>query len=191
MNLGKLLAAGKSIMKGHVEVSYRASRQVYLPKFGPVKNPFKTETAPPDGETAQPDPVAPPGTPRAAGAAQETMTAATVNPLTSIKQKLPALSAMAEKKTMDWAGKFNPASIFRRTTVKDGEKPWDKAAKTQKPAVAQAELSLDSVKVVHNDLSDVDVEIVPMKSRSGAAEPQAPKKSWEFLGERLLRIEAS
>jgi hypothetical protein len=55
----------------------------------------------------------------------------------------------------------------------------------------QAELSLDTVKVVHNDLTDVDVEIVPMKSRSVAAESQAPKKSWEFLGERLLRIEAS
>jgi len=184
MNLGKLLAAGKSIMKGHVEVSYRASRQVYLPKFGPVKNPFKAETTPSDQETAQPAPVTPPATPRATRAAQETMTAATVNPLTSIKQKLPALSAMAEKKTMDWAGKFNPASIFRRTTVKDG-------AKMQKPAAAQAELSLDCVKVVHNDLSDVDVEIVPMKSRSGVTEPQAPKKSWEFLGERLLRIEAS
>jgi len=47
------------------------------------------------------------------------------------------------------------------------------------------------VKVLHNDLSDVDVEIVPMKSRSGPAELQPPKKSWEFLGERLLRIEAS
>jgi hypothetical protein len=46
------------------------------------------------------------------------------------------------------------------------------------------------VKVVHNDLSDVDVEIVPMKSRTGAELP-VPKKSWEFLGERLLRIEAS
>jgi hypothetical protein len=191
MNLGKLLAAGKSIMKGQVEVSYRASRQVYLPKFGPVKNPFKTETTHPDAETAPAAPVAPPATPRAVRAAQETVTAATANSLNSIKQKLPALSAMAEKKTMDWAGKFNPASIFRRTTVKGGDKPSDQAAKTQKPAAMQAELSLDSVKVVHNDLTDVDVEIVPMKSRSGTAESPAPKKSWEFLGERLLRIEAS
>jgi hypothetical protein len=33
----------------------------------------------------------------------------------------------------------------------------------------QAELSLDAVKVLHNDLSDADVEVVPMKSRSVAS----------------------
>ena len=54
----------------------------------------------------------------------------------------------------------------------------------------QSELSLDSVKVVHNDLSDADVEVVPIKSRT-ADEPAVPdlpppKKSWEFLGERLF-----
>jgi len=190
MKLGTLLAAGKSIMKGHVEVSYRASRQVYLPKFGSVKNPFKPETAQTAVETPESAP-APAATPRATRAVQETVTAATVNSLAALKQKLPALSAMAEKKTVDWASKFNPALIFRRTTVKGGGKPLDKAVKMQKPAVTQTELSLDSVKVLHNDFTDVDVEIVPMKSRPGAAQPEAPKKSWEFLGEQLLRIEAS
>jgi hypothetical protein len=191
MKLGTLLAAGKSIMKGHVEVSYRASRQVYLPKFGSVKNPFKPETAQPAVETTAPAPATAPVVPRATRAAQETAMAVTVNSLAAIKQKLPALSAIAEKKTMDWAGKFNPALIFRKTTVKGGGKPLDSAVKAQKPGATQVELSLDSVKVLHNDLTDVDVEIVPMKSRPAAAEPEAPKKSWEFLGEQLLRIEAS
>ena len=36
----------------------------------------------------------------------------------------------------------------------------------------QAELSLEAVKVVHNDLTDADVEMVPMKSRP-AREPAA------------------
>ena len=190
MKLGTLLAAGKSIMKGHVEVSYRASRQVYLPKFGPAKNPFKSETAQPAAETAEPAPPAVPATPRPVRVAAEAPAARTAGPLAAIKKKLPALSAMAEKKTMDWAGKFSPALIFHRTSMKGGGKSSDKAVKTQKPAEAQVELSLDSVKVVHNDLTDVDVEIVPMKSRSGP-EPEAPKKSWGFLGEQLLRIEAS
>ena len=43
MKLGKLLAAGKSIMNGHTEISYRSTKQIYLPKFGTFKNPFKSE----------------------------------------------------------------------------------------------------------------------------------------------------
>jgi len=61
--------------------------------------------------------------------------------------------------------------------------------KSQGSAATQTELSLDSVKVVHNDLSDVDVEVVPMKSRSNVPELQPAKKSWEFLGERLFGVE--
>jgi hypothetical protein len=45
MNLGKILAEGKSIMKGHKEIFRRTCCHVYLPKFGVVKNPFKPETA--------------------------------------------------------------------------------------------------------------------------------------------------
>jgi hypothetical protein len=47
------------------------------------------------------------------------------------------------------------------------------------------------VKVVHNDLSDVDVEVVPMKSRVVAPEPQPAKKPLEFWGERLFGVEAT
>jgi hypothetical protein len=54
----------------------------------------------------------------------------------------------------------------------------------------QSELSLDSVKVVHNDLSDADVEVVPIKSRTAdkTAVPvlPPPEKSWEFLAERMF-----
>ncbi len=191
MKLGTLLAAGKSIMKGQVEVSYRASRQVYLPKFGTVKNPFKPQTSQPAKETSEPVQVAPPIQPRAARAARETTTAAAMPHFSSPAQTSAALPAMAGVKKTHWAGLLNTAWIFRGATAKGGEKPLDKTAKTQKPAATQTELSLDSVKVLHNDLSDVDVEIVPMKSRPGSAEEPAPKKSWEFLSERLLHIEAS
>ena len=184
MKLGTLLAAGKSLMKGHVEVSYRENRQVYLPKFGPAKKPFKSETPQSSAETDGPAPVAPPAMPRPTRADQEIVAASAMEQSSSVAQGLSSVRAMAEKKKTNWAGKLNPALIFRRATATGGEKPSDKA-------VTQTELSLDSVKVVHNDLSDVDVEIVPMKSRSGPAELQPAKKSWEFLGERLLRIEAS
>jgi len=58
-------------------------------------------------------------------------------------------------------------------------------------ATAQGELSLDSVKVVRNDLTDGDVELVPIKSRTGALEPSQSKKPWEFLGQRFFGVEST
>jgi hypothetical protein len=52
-------------------------------------------------------------------------------------------------------------------------------------------MSLDSVRVVHNDLADADVEVVPVKSRNdGQVEaPMLPpaRRAWEYLGENLLK----
>ena len=49
---------------------------------------------------------------------------------------------------------------------------------------------LDSVKVVHNDLSDADVEVVPMKSRAARAtsipELPPPSRPWDYLAERMF-----
>jgi len=96
-------------------------------------------------------------------------------------QKAAPVSSSA-KALASWTGKFNPVALWHGP-----------AATPQKtlPAV-QAELSLDTVKVVHNDLSDADVEVVPIKSRSAAEVPNLPpaKKSWEIIGEQLLRATA-
>jgi len=70
MNLAKLLVAGKSIINGREEILYRANKHVYLPKFGPVPNPFQppagVESVEP-GSEAEATPVrkvAPPSRPR-------------------------------------------------------------------------------------------------------------------------------
>src|SRR5262249_17328128 len=57
----------------------------------------------------------------------------------------------------------------------------------------QAELSLDAVKVIRNDLADADIEVVPVKSQTVSA-PETPvlppaRHAWEFLGERLVKID--
>jgi hypothetical protein len=162
MKLGKLLFAGKSVVSGSETVSYRQNKQVALPKFVSPKNPF----APPKASAeAAPVPAKP-------EAAPELATARNLPPISDAPKSLAA-----------WTTRLNPASL------------WNGAATAEQkvlPAV-QAELSLDSVKVVHNDLSDADVEVVPIKSRPAA--PEAPvlspvKKSWEALGERLLRATA-
>jgi hypothetical protein len=165
MNLGKLLVAGKSIINGRKEISYRANRHVYLPKFGLAQNPFKT---PPGAEPARPE--------------AETIAAPiqkAVAPAATKTQKLPALAPKPVRATT-WASKLNPISIWRG--------PEPAAQNTRDPV--QSELSLDSVKVVHNDLSDADVEVVPIKSRTaGEADVPVlppPTKPWEFLAERMF-----
>jgi hypothetical protein len=162
MNLGKLLFAGKSVVNGCETVSYRENKQAVLPKFISPKNPFAPAKAP--VETA-PVPVKKEG-------ARPSAAAPKMPPISSTPKSLAA-----------WTNKLNPASL------------WAGAAPAEQktlPAV-QAELSLDTVKVVHNDLSDADVDVVPIKSRPAAAEIPAlspAKKSWEILGERLLKATA-
>ena len=200
MKLGKLLAASTSIMKGQMDVSYRSSKQIYLPKFVSPKNPFQQPAAQPVEEASGPDEVPPaaegaskpaaapssgedaaPGPTRLAP--PEAPVAAPIKTVAAKTQKIPSVS---DKKS-SWAGKFSPKSIFKAVAKPNS----DLEGKTQKPMETQTELSLDSVRVVHNDLSDVDVEVVPMKSRSAPPEMKPAKKSWEILGERLFGVEAS
>jgi len=165
MNLARLLAAGRSIVNGCEQISYRANKRVYLPKFGPIRNPFQ----PPAGaEAAKTGPTA---AAAPAGRADAPVAAKT--------QKLPPWPPAPARPTT-WAGALNPGSLWHRAPTPET---------MQRPV--QSELSLDTVKVVHNDLSDADVEVVPVKSRSGesAAAPELPPPSrpWEFLAERMFR----
>jgi len=166
MNLGKLLIAGKSIINGRREISYRVNKLVYLPKFGPTQNPF----LPPAGTElvhSSPEAVAPPAVKSPPPAGAKT-------------QKLPARPPGPIRAT-SWTSKFNPISIWREAH------PAENA-----PTPVQSELSLDSVKVVHNDLSDADVEVVPMKSRTADAyatpEPTPSNRPWEALAERVFHV---
>lgn len=60
-----------------------------------------------------------------------------------------------------------------------------------RPAV-QSELSLDAVKVVRNDLSDADLELVPLLKRAASSaplvvsKPHAITRMWERLTARLF-----
>lgn len=178
MNLGKLLAAGKSIIGGGGEISYRISDRVYLPKFISPKNPFasavKAEPAPKVEAAPAPKTDAVPTQKGLAADGAKT-------------QKLPALpAARFRKKT--WFSRFNPISFWRSTRAPAPQK-------AQRPV--QAELSLDRVKVVHNDLTDADVEIVPIKSRTvpeleTPIVPPAPGgDSWSRLSAKFFGVKAA
>jgi hypothetical protein len=98
--------------------------------------------------------------------------------------------SIPQKQDKDWS-RFNPLSILRAALPAGKAPRSENMAKGHKATATQTELSLDSVKVVHNDLSDVDVEVVPIKSRTSVPELPAPKNSWEFVGERLFGVEAT
>jgi hypothetical protein len=164
MSFGKLLAAGKSIVNGRGAIAYRQDKRFSLPKFGEPKNPF---TLPPKNEAAQSP------SENSGATAKKVPT-----PILAKTQKMPAVSATARFSTT-WTSKLNPMTILRGS---------QSVAKNVPLPVVQAELSLDSVKVVHNDLTDAEVEIVPIKSRrSSSADLPLAKNTWEALGERLLK----
>jgi len=170
MNLGKLLGAGRSFVSGHSAAAYRADKRVYLPQFVSPKNPFA-------------NPAAQAELPKLPAENSGAPVKKTTPPAGMKTQKISAPPPAAPARTTTWVSKLNPVSIFREAPLF--------ADKNAVPV--QVELSLEKVKVVHNDLADADVEIVPMKSRpvrDTAADLKTVKKSWEALGERIIKATA-
>jgi hypothetical protein len=170
MNLGKLLVAGKSIVGGREGIAYRISDRAYLPKFISPRNPFTPPVKTEPGSQPVVVPVA-----KSLGS-------------DGIKtRKLPTFP-VTRPRGADWVSKLNPISIWRGSpppATQSGQRPL------------QPELSLDRVKVVHNDLSDVDVEVVPIKSRT-APEPGEPLlapahggDTWSRLGAKYFGARAA
>ena len=97
----------------------------------------------------------------------------------------------------NWLKKLNPLVWFGDRKPAEPKSPVPRFNK--KPV--QGELSLENIKVMRNDLSDADVEVVPKKvlpmqdiplpggPAAAAAIPELPPatSAWEYLGERLLR----
>jgi hypothetical protein len=168
MNLGKLLGAGKSFFSGHGMVSYRKNRRVYLPKFNDAENnPFA-----PKSKDAVAVEVKPVSAPAAVAPVAPIMAPAKVMAEVPAVNVAPAPKPVAAKAVRaGWADKLNP---FRA--------PQPAA----QPMVAvQPEFSLDAVKVLHNDLTDADVEVVPVKSRVSA--PAKAGSPADYMSEPVLR----
>jgi hypothetical protein len=177
MNLGKLLGAGKSFISGGKPAAYRTDKRVYLPQFISPKNPF----ANPDVMATQTELQKSPAENSAGPVKKTTMPPWAKTQKMSVP--MPATAPAGPARATTWVSKFNPVSIFRDATTSPN--------KIVTPV--QVELSLEKVKVVHNDLTDADVEIVPMKSRPArepAAEVQPARKSWADLGERIMKATA-
>ena len=221
MSLGKLLTAGKSLVGLHNSAARYQLRTGAMPKFGSGKNPF---AARPNSEepSAEPEQLTP--SEMAAASLKDTQRLPLLTPKPeasgeSLQSAQPGTPATVPSPTLPEGGA--PNVPVKAPSVVDG---WLKKLnplvwwENRKPAAppsavpgfnkapVQGELSLDNIKVMRNDLSDADVEVVPMTARppkvatpvgppigamgaaAAAAIPDLPpaKNAWEFLGERLL-----
>jgi hypothetical protein len=177
MSLLRLLTAGKSLEGLHgSESPYRLSSQRLLPQFGPARNPFsnRAKTEPAQTEARSPETpgesVAPAAKTGSLGPSRE--------PAAGLRKRVEHRAALAMSGARNLA-----AALWRRLAVLLSgwqaklrglfTRSGGKAAKSAiprfpKPPV-QGELSLDRIKVVRNDLSDADLEIVLARTPAASA----------------------
>ncbi len=160
MSLLKLLTTGKSLVGlKDAESRYRMTNQRLLPKFGSGKNPFSA------GETAEPIPTVTPPPMEAPQAAMAT----TLTRPEPANQGTPKESVGLLKLGTARARDLAAAALQARWVSQIGSmlsRPARKTTKAagvpvpSKPQQVQGELSLDRIKVMRNDLTDADLEIV-------------------------------
>jgi hypothetical protein len=157
MSLLRLLTTGKSLVGlKESDTRYRVTRQRMLPRFGSAKNPFcATDASAPARAAAQSPSVAPAKQPAAWVGSLWRKLAGTFRSRKATPQRA-------------WAGKLS--SLLSRP----GRKPGAFAMPPPTKRPVQVELSLDTVKVMCNDLRDADLEIVPAKSPAARGDLTPP-----------------
>ncbi|MGO8927590.1 MAG: hypothetical protein ACLQU3_11950 [Limisphaerales bacterium] len=177
MSLLRLLAAGKSLVDmKDAETRYRVTGQRLLPQFGAGRNPFSDKEK---AEPVQTEPH-PPGDHKPNGVGKETSS----TPALSREREAAPRSRLDGRTTSANSNSQKLRGVLRRRTaallgelkarlVELLAKRRCKAAKATiprftKPPV-QGELTLERIKVVRNDLSDVDLEVVPAKPPTAPA----------------------
>lgn len=184
MSLVRLLTAGKSLVGlQESENRYRLSSQRLLPRFEPKKNPFGSGSQPQTEASEQP----------AESAVAEPMTtAASVTP-PPMTQTEPVNAPQPVPRTGSLLSR-----LWQRLSVSglfSGRRKQPAGIRPEAKRMLQAELSLEAVKVVRNDLSDSDVEIVTGRpvavvNRAGLAESEAAAtpgiRRWSKAAERLF-----
>jgi hypothetical protein len=209
MSLLQLLTTGRCL-EGHKdsEPRYRLTSQRLLPKFGSDRNPFcaKEAATPPTlpGEaternavvTPEPEAVATTRAFRRDPAVRSAVAAPGPAAARASAKGWGIISALRVRTTgfrKNWAGKLH--GLLSRPARKPMRMALPLATK---PAV-QGELSLDRIKVVRNDLSDADLEVVGAKpSPLAAVNAPAPRSAeraesgalaWRRLAARVCGVD--
>ncbi len=180
MSLLRLLTAGKSLVGlDKAAGRYRMHPHFLLPKFGSNKNPF-ADPAPAqparavDVAAEAPVRMLSPAEIAAANLKETKRLPAAVSVAPPTTDRTPAPVADEPGRIGRWAQKINLLAWWRR---RRSSPPPSIPRFARVPL--QGELSLDNVRVVRNDLSDADVEIVParpeVESPTGAVAKARPE----------------
>ena len=169
MSLLRLLSAGKSLVGLKDSTArYRMGHPGAMPKFGSGKNPFQTKPQP------QPAAEAPRTAPSAAGDGSAQNAPVRLDEKKSVPAAngpvVKTLSRPEVRNGFRFGSVFLAAlhalkSLVQRPRSKSATKPKTQTLRTP----VQAELSLDCVKVLRNDLSDADLEVVRAKTPTPVA----------------------
>ncbi len=164
--------------------AYQLKNRGWLPKFNEGGNPFapKAPAVAPEATNEKVAALAVAHTAKAPPPYAFKPVAKAGDTRSRLKPGLPTAGAPAPQAAKvarpGWTTRLNP---FRAP----------EPAAAQPVSAVQAELSLAGVKVVHNDLADADVEIVPVKARAEAPAPAVlppARQAWEYMGENLVQI---
>jgi hypothetical protein len=180
MSLLRLLAAGKSLVGMRESgTPYRLTSQRLLPQFGSGKNPFSNQQKMETEPTEQPKP----GNSAEDGSLVETRNnpvdgcVREAAPLANQESSTPRQEANIQQRNA--LPSRRPAFLGRWKT-KLVELIAKRPGKVTRPAMAsprpmrapvQSELALDRIRVVRNDLSDADVEVVSARMSKATSKP--------------------
>lgn len=204
MSLLRLLTAGRSLVGlKKTEKRYHLPGDKALPRFGSKKNPFRASVLPEKvdpgrggayAEKVSPDPDGAAGGPedRKGGLLRQN------EGDQSQETQPPSGSATPGRPT---AESSEPVAEKRRGSGLKAFLLWGRAKQARprggaagKPLV-QGELTLEAVKVVRNDLSESDLEIVPARGPKSAEKPNVPRPEtapvlpgWGAAAGRLLGL---
>jgi len=179
MSLGRLLAAGKSLVGGQECTGrYRVNKHLTLPKFISPRNPFVSSSKlnGPLDDLESSDLIC---------AGKAVVATAKADPAGAEKGNLQiSMVARATRWLEEWRQKLNPLPrLAKRPGPVKSALPHSISIKTP----VQPELSLDQVKVVRNDLSDADLEVVPVKTPL-ARLPARPAEKLAFMADTWGRL---
>ncbi len=172
MSLLRLLTSGKSLVGiKKLEQRYRLPAEGALPKFGSKKNPFRATVFPEKCETAE----VTNGQPAQSAAESQSPAARADEPSAALEAAVSQADCAEAKAESTIPARNTQESAEQRPSGFRALFLWGRAKKLPRSGPAsgrplvQAELSLETVKVVRNDLSESDLEIVRVERTSKSA----------------------
>jgi len=195
MSLLRLLTTGKSLVGvSDAESRYRLTSQRLLPQFGPARNPFsgraKAEPAQPKARPLEEHggngaPVARPGLPGPRGGPAAVLQRGAEQRAVPAKCDPRDLAGVLWRRLAALLSRWQ-ATLCGLLAHSRGMAVQPAIPRFPKPPV-QGELSLDRIKVMRNDLSDADLEVVTAKLPAApAATTPAPRAVQKAAGTKSV-----